>query len=84
MTEWNVYQGMLHLFRRLNNSYLLCNKLAAQCTTCGKEACISLHRGIDLIASLRLGDRPNWMFCTSTFSKDCKKHSIWDTRLSKQ
>lgn len=25
---------------------------------------------IDFMASVKLGDKPNWIFCTSTFSKD--------------
>ena len=42
---------------------------AAHCMTCGKHARMKRHLGISWSASVKLGESPNWMFCTSTFSK---------------
>ncbi len=52
--------------------YLFVKSWAIQCMTWGNAVCIIRHLGIFSMASVRLGERPNLMFVTSTFSKDCK------------
>ncbi len=60
--------------KRLKNgqiisSYLCCNMAAAQCMTCGNVATMNRHLGMSCKADVKLGDKPNWMFWTKTFSK---------------
>ena len=50
---------------------LCCSIEAAHCMTCGMQATTNRQRGMTSKASVNDGDSPNWMFCTSTFSKIC-------------
>ena len=71
--EWQHFDQQI-VFKEtfLNNcSYLCCSMDAAHCMTCGMEATMNLHLGISSSASVKLGERPKWMFCTRTFSKIC-------------
>lgn len=43
---------------------------AVQSMTCGRDDWTNFHRGMDRMASVKLGDSPNWMFWTRTFSSD--------------
>ena len=46
---------------------------AAHSITWGNAHWTNFHLGMDRMASVRLGDSPNCMFCTSTFSSDCNR-----------
>lgn len=52
------------------STYLVWSTDAKECMTWGSAACMRRHRGIDSIASVRLLERPNLKFWTSTFSND--------------
>lgn len=49
---------------------LLWRRVTAQCITCGRAVCSSLHLDIWDNPPDKYGDRPICMFCTRTFSKD--------------
>ena len=44
----------------------------AQCMICGRDATINRHLGMVCKAFVKLGESPNKIFWTRTFSKICK------------
>ncbi len=44
--------------------------------TWGMQATTKRQRGMTSRASVKLGERPNWMFCTRTFSKICIRRQV--------
>ena len=77
---WMVITDRLHELQRPRTTRSVLDVLenlslmswAAQIKTCGSADWMNFQRGMERMASVRLGDRPNWMFCTSTFSSDCE------------